>query len=136
MGLEIGLKYISEIEITPKLTVPGNADKFHDFGDMPPVFATAMMVGFIENTAIAAIKPFLEEGQQSLGTLVNFTHIAPTPIGMKARAEVELIEINGRRLVFKVIARDEQDIICEGIHERAIINSQKFLEKLATKVPK
>lgn len=124
------------MEITPKLTVPGNADKFHDFADMPPVFATAMMVGFIENTAINAINPFLEEGQQSLGTLVNFTHIAPTPIGMKVYADIELIEIDGRRIKFKVIARDERDIICEGIHERAIINVQKFLEKLNQKVPK
>ncbi len=136
MDLEIGLKIKCEIEVTPQLTVPGNANKFKEFGDMPPVFATAMLVGFIEETAVKLIKPYYENNQTSLGTLVNFTHIAATPIGIKAFAEVELIKIEGKKLTFAVKCYDEYDVISEGMHERIIVDETRFMQKLAIKVPK
>ncbi len=134
--LKIGEKLSANLEITPKYTVPFNADKFPAFGDMPAVFATAMMVGFIEETAIKLLMPFYENGQQSVGTLVNFTHIAATPIGLNVRADIEIIAIEKRKITFAVKCYDDYDLIGEGVHERALIDETRFMEKLATKVPK
>lgn len=134
--LSIGLKFSAELEISVEHTVPGNSKRFPAFGDMPPVFATAMMVGFIEETAIKMLEPFYEPGQKSVGTLVNFTHIAATPIGIKVRCEIEIVEILGRKITFKVNCYDEYDLICQGLHERAIIDEIRFMERVNKKIPK
>jgi fluoroacetyl-CoA thioesterase len=134
--LKIGQKFSANLEIGIKYTVPGNADKFPAFGDMPPVFATAMMTAFIEETAVKLLKPYYENNQQSVGTLVNFTHLAATPIGLSVRAEVEVTKIDGRKISFDVKCYDDYDLICEGTHERALIDSVKFMERVNKKVPK
>lgn len=102
--LKVGLKYSAEILVGAELIVPGAAKHFPSFHDMPPVFATAYLVGFLEATCIEAINPHLGDDEHSVGTKVDFSHIAATPVGMKVSAEVELIEINKRTLVFKVSA--------------------------------
>jgi fluoroacetyl-CoA thioesterase len=94
------------------------------------VFATPMMIALMENAAWRAVAESLEEGYVSVGTRVDVRHLAATPIGQRVRATAELEEIDGRRLVFKVEAYDEEKKIGEGIHERYIVNLQRFLERL------
>lgn len=98
-----------------------------------PVFATPSMIALIEKAACESVAPELEEGSGTVGTLLNVKHLAATPLGMKVTAETELVEIDRRRLVFKVEAYDEKEKIGEGIHERFIINNDKFLSKCEAK---
>ena len=97
------------------------------------VFATPMMIALIEKAAVLSVEPFLEEGQSSVGTKINVSHVAATPEGMKVWAETELVEIDRRRLVFKVAAYDERGLIGEGTHERFIIDVEKFQAKAEAK---
>lgn len=93
------------------------------------VFATPMMIALMENAAWRAVADHLEEGVVTVGTLVNVRHLAATPLGQRVRATAELIEIDRRRLVFRVEAYDEQQKIGEGIHERFMVQLQRFLQK-------
>lgn len=97
------------------------------------VYATAMMIALMEKAAVLSVQPYLEEGQGTVGTLVNVSHCAATPRGMKIRAESELVEIDRRRLVFKVAAYDECGLIGEGMHERFIIDNDRFQSKTDAK---
>ena len=93
------------------------------------VFATPMMIALMGNAAWRAVAEELDEGYVTVGTLVNVHHIAATPIGQEVHATATLIEIDGRRLVFMVEASDEHQKIGEGIHERFIVQLDKFLRK-------
>ena len=93
-------------------------------------FATPMMISLMENAAWGAVVHGLDDGDVTVGTRVNVQHLAATPVGQQVRAIAELIEIDGRRLVFKVEAYDEQRKIGEGQHERFIVNLEKFLKRL------
>jgi predicted thioesterase len=93
------------------------------------VFATPMMIALMENAAWRAVAEELAEGQVTVGTLVNVRHLAATPLGQQVRAVAELIEIDRRRLVFRVAAYDEKQQIGEGLHERFIVNLDQFLHK-------
>ncbi len=95
------------------------------------VFGTPMMVALMENASWQAVIEGLEEGQVTVGTVVDVRHLAATPLGQKVRAEAELIEVDGRRLVFKVEAFDERRKIGEGRHERTIVHLERFLSRLA-----
>ncbi|MGD1877773.1 MAG: thioesterase family protein [Kiloniellaceae bacterium] len=97
------------------------------------VLATPKMVSLMEEAALAAIEHLLPEGKQSLGTHLDITHIAATPVGMTVKAEAELIEVNGRKLLFAVRARDEMDLIGEGRHERVVVTAASFLSRIAEK---
>lgn len=97
------------------------------------VYATAMMIALIEKAAVLSVEPYLEKGQGSVGTLVNVSHCSATPVGMRVWADTELIEVDRRRLVFKVSAHDERGLIGEGTHERFIIDCEKFQHKAETK---
>ena len=97
------------------------------------VYATAMMIALIEKAAVLSIEPFLDKGQGSVGTQVNVSHCSATPLGMKVYAETELIAIDRRKLTFKVAAYDERGLIGEGLHERFLIDMQKFQEKANSK---
>lgn len=93
------------------------------------VYSTPSMIALMERTSIHLIKPYLEEGEGSVGVKVNISHIAATPIGMKVHSKSTVKEINGRRVVFAVEVHNEKEKIGEGTHERAIINVKKFSEK-------
>jgi fluoroacetyl-CoA thioesterase len=95
------------------------------------VFATPMMVALMENAAWGAVSDNLDQGYVTVGTLVNVKHLGATPLGQRVRSKAELIEIDGRRLVFKVEAFDEQKQIGEGTHERYIVNLERFMQRLA-----
>ena len=97
------------------------------------VFATAMMIALIEKAAVFSVEPFLEPGQGTVGTHVDVSHCSATPLGMKVWAETELVEIDRRKLVFKVAAYDERGLIGEGRHERFIIDNLKFQAKADAK---
>lgn len=128
-----GIRHARAIRVDRSLTVPFVSEKFTGFADMPPVFATAYMVGLVEWTCIELLKPFLADSQRTVGTHVNLSHSAATPIGMTVTAEVDLVAIEGRRLRFSVVCKDEADIICQGEHERFIIDVDKFMRKLELK---
>lgn len=97
------------------------------------VYATPSMLALIEKAACVALEGVLNDGETSVGTLLNVKHIAATPVGMKVSATAELIERDGRRLVFNVTANDECGLIGEGTHERFVVNSEKFIQKTYSK---
>ena len=123
MALELGLKGESTTTV-----VHENTAAYVGAGGVE-VFATPMMIGLMENAAWQAVANRLEAGYVTVGTLVNVRHLAATPLGQKVRATAELVEIDGRRLVFRVEAYDEQQKIGEGFHERFIVNLERFLKK-------
>ena len=101
-----------------------------------PVFGTPFMAAMMENAAQTCLQSFLEEGQGSVGTHLDVTHDAPTPVGMKVFAEVEIVSVseNGKMVDFKVSAWDESGPIGGGTHTRAIIRNEKFLAKCNAKL--
>ena len=100
---------------------------------MPAVFATANMIGLVEWTCVAALMPYLAPHQRTVGTRIEISHTAATPIGMQVTAEIELVEFDGRRLRFKVGCRDEIEPIGEGFHERMVVDDDRFMARLARK---
>lgn len=93
------------------------------------VFGTPMMIALMENAAWRTVADHLDTGLVTVGTLVNVKHLAATPLGQQVRATAELVEIDRRRLVFKVEAYDEKQKIGEGLHERFIVDLERFLPK-------
>jgi fluoroacetyl-CoA thioesterase len=112
--LAIGLSRWQTLRVDDGLTVPHVSKSFAGFADMPPVFATAFMVGFVEWVCVEALHPYLGPGEQSVGIHIDLGHVAATPVGMDVTAHVELVEIHGRRLRFKVSCRDEVHLVGEG----------------------
>ena len=131
--LKPGLRHAATVRVTEAMAVPASGRVFRSAVEMPAVFATTQMIGLVEWTCVAALQPYLAPNQRTVGTKVDMTHLAATPIGMGVTAEVELIEIDGRRLRFKVSCRDEADLIGEGFHERAVIDHDRFMQRLARK---
>ena len=132
-GAKPGLSHSRSLVVDRSVTVPALPPLLGDLADMPPVLATACMVAFVETTCIEALAPFLETGQKTVGTHVDLSHLAATPIGMKVTAEVELIAVEGRKLRFKVECRDEKEIIGAGFHERFIVDAAKFMARVEKK---
>ncbi|MCT4633299.1 MAG: thioesterase family protein [Firmicutes bacterium] len=97
------------------------------------VFATPMMVGIMENSALVCVDEILPKDYSTVGSHISVSHIAATPVGMKVTAEAELVEIDNKKLVFKVVAFDEKEKIGEGSHTRYIVNVPKFLERTSKK---
>lgn len=131
--LRPGLRHSETIAVTDRLTVPEMADAFAGFEGMPPVLATAYMVAFVEWTCLRLMAPHLLPGEHSVGTHVDLSHTAATPVGLRATAAVELVAVEGRKLRFKVACRDDRDAISSGHHERFVIDQRKFLDKLTAK---
>ena len=100
---------------------------------VPPVFASARMIGFAEVVCANLMAEHLAPGETSVGVGFEFKHEAATPIGMRVTLKVSVAEVKGRLVRFEVEGRDEQDRICTGRHERAIILREKFLTRLAEK---
>ena len=90
------------------------------------VLATPVMINLFEAAALAACEHMLPAGHQSLGTHLDVTHIAATPVGMRAIATAEVLSVEGRTIKFRLKARDERDVIGEGTHERVVVNVAKF----------
>lgn len=118
-------------EITEKVT-DYNTAKTMKSGELD-VYATPSMIALMEQAAYTSVAGELEEGQGSVGTLMNVKHISATPIGMEVTAKSELVEVDGRRLCFHVEAFDERGKIGEGEHERFIVDNEKFQKKADSK---
>jgi fluoroacetyl-CoA thioesterase len=116
--------------------VPFVSPVFTGFTDMPPVFATAYLVGFVEWTCIELLRPHLSPSQRTVGVHVDLSHAAATPAGMTITAEVELIAVADRKLTFRIICRDETEIISQGRHERFVIDAERFTARTLAKLKK
>lgn len=125
--IEPGIKGHKKQIVTPEMSAARVGSGLVD------VFATPMLVALVEQTCYESVLPHLDEGQGTVGTLVNVSHTSATPIGRCVWCESELVEVDRRRLVFRVKAYDEAGPIGEGTHERFIIDSAKFMEKLKAK---
>ncbi len=132
-SLKPGLRATLTTRVAPEMLVPRLAGLFGNFSDMPDVLATMAMVGFVESACLQCVSGRLEPGEHSVGVHVDVSHVAATPVDMEIRAEVELIAVEGRRLTFAVKAFDEQGLIGEGRHQRAIIAVERFLERVRAK---
>lgn len=100
------------------------------------VLATPVMINLIEAAALAAVEQSLPEHHQSLGTHLDITHVAATPVGMKVRATAEVTRVEGRTIYFKVRAEDERELIGEGTHERVVVNLDRFDKRIQEKARK
>ncbi len=126
-SLKPGVKFEHSFELTENKMVPALYPEAPEFLLMPEVFATGFMVGFLEWACLKAVIPHLDwPEEQSVGTQVNFSHLAATPAGFTVTAKVELIEVDGRRLKFNVEGFDDIELISQGTHERFVINKVKF----------
>lgn len=126
--MEIGITGVQVITVKDEQTA-----KHLGSGDLA-VFGTPYMIALMENTARQSVQPYIEETQGTVGTLVSVKHLAATPVGMEVRCESRLIEIDRKRLVFEVKAYDACGLIGEGLHERFIIDNQKFMQKTYSKL--
>jgi predicted thioesterase len=99
------------------------------------VLATPVMVGLMEEAALNAVEGLLPPGHQTVGTRLDITHVAATPVGLRVTAGAELTGIEGRRLSFRVWADDEVERIGEGTHERIVVNVARFDERAQRKAP-
>ena len=108
------------------------ANRFKD-PMLPQVLATPVMILFMENAALAAIRPYLDEGESAVGTVIDVRHLAPTPVGHEVRAEAEVVKVEGNRIEFKVSARDGTEEIGSGTHARLVIDLAAFNARLAKK---
>jgi len=131
--LRAGMRHSETIVVEERISVSEVVGVFAPGTDMPPVLATAWMIGFVEWTCMRLLEPYLEPQHRSLGTLVNLSHKAATPVGMKVTAEVVLESVEGRRLRFSVVCRDEVEVICEGEHERYVVDIERFLKGIEKK---
>ena len=118
--LHVGLKGTAEAVVGEEHTAPKvGSGLIH-------VLATPVMINLIEAAALTAVEHLLPAGHQSLGTHLDVRHIAATPVGMTVCATAELIRIEGRTLSFRVEARDQVELIGDGIHERVVVNVERF----------
>ena len=108
------------------------ADRFKD-AILPQVLATPVMILIMESAALNAIRPFLDSGESAVGTAVDVQHLAATPVGHEVCATAEVINVEGKRVDFKVSASDGIEEIGSGIHQRIVINLRSFNERLAKK---
>jgi len=94
------------------------------------VLATPMMIALMEAAALDAVQTYLPEGWTTVGTKVELEHLRATPLGDEVTAEASLIKQEGRRLDFNVIALDSRGLIGQGHHQRSIIDTREFMDKL------
>ena len=132
--LKPGIEHVFTFRVDESKAVPALYPEAGEFQAMPNVFATGFMVGLIEWTCIQAINPHLDwPVEQTVGIHIDVSHLAATPPGMNVTTRVKLVEVDGKRLVFEVEARDEKDPITRGRHERFVINKEKFDRKMKEK---
>ncbi|GAB6042813.1 thioesterase family protein [Endothiovibrio diazotrophicus] len=133
-SLAPGIRHRHTFVVPSSKTVPALYPESAEFVAMPEVFATGYLVGFLEWACILAVNPHLDwPREQTVGTHIDVSHEAATPPGLEVTAEVELVEVDGRRLVFAVEAHDGVERISRGRHERFIIDKARFDDKMGRK---
>ena len=128
--IPVGAKGTYMLRVTPAHL----ANQFKDAA-LPKVFATPMMVTAMENAALNAVRNYLDAGESAVGTVVNIRHLAATPAGHRVTAEAEVTKVDGRRIEFKVSARDEIEEIGNGTHERMVVDMARIDQRLQAKKP-
>jgi predicted thioesterase len=126
--IEVGRTYQSQTRVEEWMT----ADKAGNKG--VPVLSTPMLLQLVEEAAMQCIAPLLDADEISLGTHVDLTHLASTPVGLIVRTEVEILKVDGRRIEYAFTAFDEREKIAEGTHERYVASRDKFRERLEEKL--
>ena len=121
----IGARHRYSIATGPEHT----AEAFGNAG--VPVVGTPALIGFLETAADRCLKPFYEQKEGSVGTLVEIVHLAPAPKNATIEARAELIAIDGRRHRFAVEAFHGDTPLMKGIHERVVVDLERFLARLA-----
>jgi fluoroacetyl-CoA thioesterase len=133
-ALKPGITYQHKFVVPSSKTVPALYPEAEEFLAMPDVFATGFMVGLLEWACIKCVNPYIDwPEEQTVGTHINVSHQAATPPGMEVTVTVELVEVDGKRLVFQVEAHDGVDVISRGRHERFLINKERFDAKVGAK---
>jgi len=127
-AIPLGAKGAFTLVVTPEHL----ANRFKD-AILPPVLATPLMILAMENAALNAIRNYLEPGESALGTAVDIRHIAATPAGQRVTAEAEVIQVEDRRIVFAVAARDDVEEIGNGTHERMVVDLRRLAKRLDAK---
>lgn len=129
-----GLRFEWQYTVPPRATVP---QLYHDTPfcrDMPEVLATGYLVGMMELACLHGMMDYVDwPREQSLGTMVSFQHMAPTLPGMTLTIRGEVLAVEARRVRFRVEAWDDVERVCEGVHERCLIDTERFADKLARK---
>jgi predicted thioesterase len=128
MPVEAGI--VNEISITVEVSDTARASGGET---LPPVLSTPRVISYLERTAHQSVLPFLADGQTTVGTVINLRHLAASPVGMQVRFRTELLEVDRRRLRFRIEAWDSVEKIAEGENERFIIDRARFDERLAAK---
>jgi predicted thioesterase len=126
-AIPIGTAGAHRLLVTPEVCVDFLGD------EEARVLSTPHLIGHMEWAARNAIKPFLGEDEDSVGTLVNIRHLAATPVGMSVEFTATVVEVAGRRVLFRVEARDEKELAGEGTHERFVVSVPRLAAKLAAK---
>jgi fluoroacetyl-CoA thioesterase len=126
--IPVGAKGTYILRVTPAHL----ANQFKDAA-LPPVFATPMMITAMENAALNAVRDYLDAGESAVGTSVNIRHLAATPAGHQITATAEVTKVDGRRIEFKVSARDDIEDIGTGTHERMVVDIARLGQRLAAK---
>jgi fluoroacetyl-CoA thioesterase len=133
-SLKPGIKFEHRFVVPTSKTVPALYPESDEFAAMPEVFATGFLVGLLEWACIKAINPHLDwPREQTVGMHINVSHEAATPPGLEITTSVELIAVEGRKLVFTVMAHDGIDQISSGRHERFVINRERFDARIGAK---
>lgn len=128
MALTIGLEGTASTTVTPEKTAAACGS-----GSLP-VFGTPFMLALMEEATCNAVSGALEDGQSTVGVSMDIRHSAPSPVGMKVRAEACLTEVNGKMLTFTVTAYDEAGGIGSGTIRRCIIRSESFVTRCQSKL--
>ena len=128
MAIEVGIQGLAEA-----LVEQADTAKEVGSGDLL-VYATPCMVALMEGAAWESIAPYLAEGESSVGTKMDVTHLAATPVGMSVRAESVVTAVEGRKVTFSITAYDEAGEIGRATHERVVIKTERFLEKTYDKL--
>jgi fluoroacetyl-CoA thioesterase len=132
-SLKPGLKHRLTYRVSERQTVPNFYPESPMFRAMPAVLATGYMVGLFEWCCTELLNKHLDSGEGSLGVHVDFSHLAATPPGMTVTVDCEVVAVDGKRVSFRVRGHDGVELIGEGNHERAIVNYEKFNERVAAK---
>ena len=129
-----GIAHEFRFRVTDAQTVPALFPEASELQVMPSVLATGFMVGLFEWTCIQALMPHVDwPNEQTVGTHVDFSHMAATPSGFEVTVKARLVEVDRRRLVFEIEAHDDKDLISRGRHERFVIDKATFDAKLKEK---
>jgi fluoroacetyl-CoA thioesterase len=133
-GLSAGFELTHRYRVPLQKTVPYVFEESELFREMPNVFATAYMVGLMEWACMEALRPYMEDGEISLGTEICVNHCAATPPGMTVEVQVKCLDVQGPKTRWSIVARDEKEVIGEGTHNRFSIDAEKFARIVAKKV--